>query len=214
MNQPDAIVPPTSKIPTSASSPAAVVGGIPWSIAAGMKWVAISPLVVAPQIANPPASSQNVGTSRGVDAAPAARVRPRSPPAGGGGGPGSASVAPYARRPMSAGWLRSSSRTRGTTASAAAAVVSAAVRQPWWVASQATSGRKISCPVALPAVRMPATRPRRATNQRFTTVATNAIDIDPAPTPTSTPQHRTSCQAAVMNTVSPLPRATITQRER
>ena len=57
---------------------------------------------------------------------------------------------------------------------------------------------------------MPATRPRRATNQRFTTVATNAIDIEPAPTPTMTPQHRTSCHAAVMNTVSPLPRATIT----
>ena len=38
------------------------MGGIPWSIAAGMKCVAINPLVVAPQIANPPASSQNVGT--------------------------------------------------------------------------------------------------------------------------------------------------------
>src|SRR6478752_1516921 len=57
---------------------------------------------------------------------------------------------------------------------------------------------------------MPATSPRLATNHRFTTVAMKAIDIEPAPTPTSTPQHSTSCQAAVMKTVSPLPSATIT----
>ena len=44
----------------SISSPAAVVSGIPWSWAEGMKWVAISPLVDAPQMANPTASAQKV----------------------------------------------------------------------------------------------------------------------------------------------------------
>ena len=70
-------------------------------------------------------------------------------------------------------------------------------------------GRKISCPVALAAVRMPETRPRRATNHRPTTVATSAIAIEPVPSPTMTPHSITSCHDAVMNTVSPLPAATI-----
>ena len=48
-----------SKIPTTASSDAAVVCGIPWSCAAGMKWVPTRPLVEAPQTANDPTSSQN-----------------------------------------------------------------------------------------------------------------------------------------------------------
>ena len=39
--------------------------------------------------------------------------------------------------------------------------------------------------VALAAVRMPETSPRRATNQRPTTVATSAIAIDPVPSPTT-----------------------------
>ena len=46
------------------------------------------------------------------------------------------------------------------------------------------------------------------TNQRPVTVATSANAIEPVPRPTSTPQHSTSCQLAVMNTVSPLPDAT------
>ena len=45
-----------------ASSPAATVVGMPWSLAAGMKCVPISPLVVIPQIAKLAASSQNAGT--------------------------------------------------------------------------------------------------------------------------------------------------------
>ena len=110
---------------------------------------------------------------------------------------------------MSAGWLRRNSSTRGTTASAASEAVIAAVRHPWLVASQATIGRKMSCPVALPAVRMPLTRPRRATNQRLVMVATKAIDIDPVPSPTTSPQLRMSCQGSVMKTVSPLPAATM-----
>jgi hypothetical protein len=40
------------------------------------------------------------------------------------------------------------------------------------------------------------------------TVATSASAMDPVPSPTSTPQQRTSCQLAVMKTVSPLPAAT------
>ena len=54
----------------------------------------------------------------------------------------------------------------------------------------------------------PLTSPRRATNQRLVMVATSAIDIDPVPTPTMTPHSMTSCQASLMNTVSPLPAAT------
>lgn len=51
MNQPEAMVPTTSNTPTTASSPAAAVTGMPWSWAAGTKWVRTSPFVVAPQIA-------------------------------------------------------------------------------------------------------------------------------------------------------------------
>ena len=53
-------MPAMSKMPTRASRLAAVVAAMPWSCAAGMKWVPISPLVVAPQMAKLPASSQKV----------------------------------------------------------------------------------------------------------------------------------------------------------
>lgn len=61
------------------------------------------------------------------------------------------------------------------------------------------------------------TSPRRAVNQRPVTVAAKASAIEPLPRPTSTPQDRTSCQLAVMKTVSPAPaaitvRATATTR--
>jgi hypothetical protein len=59
-------------------------------------------------------------------------------------------------------------------------------------------------------VSTPETSPRRATNHRPVTVATSASAIEPVPSPTSTPQHSTSCQLAVMNTVRPLPAATTT----
>ena len=98
------------------------------------------------------------------------------------------------------------------TASAAAVVPSEAARQPHTESIQATSGRKTSCPAAPPAVRMPETSPRRATNQRPVTVATSDSAIEPVPSPTSTPHSRISCQLAVMKTVSPLPSATTTQR--
>ena len=92
--------------------------------------------------------------------------------------------------------------TSGTTASAAAATISEAHRQPCRVVTSATMGRKMSWPVALAAVSTPVTRPRRASNQRVATVATKPIEIDPVPTPTSTPHSSTSCQLAVMKTLS------------
>ena len=97
--------------------------------------------------------------------------------------------------------------TSGTTANAAAATISDAQRHPWRVVTSATIGRKISCPVALAAVSTPVTRPRRASNQRVATVATKPIDIEPVPTPTSTPHSSTSCQLAVMKTLSADPAA-------
>src|SRR6476619_118815 len=93
-------------------------------------------------------------------------------------------------------------RTSGTTASAAAATMSDAQRHPWCSVTCATTGRKISCPVALAAVSTPVTRPRRASNHRVATVATKPIEIEPVPTPTRTPHNSTSCQLVVMNTLS------------
>src|ERR1700742_673643 len=92
--------------------------------------------------------------------------------------------------------------TSGTTLSAAAATISDAHRQPCLVVTSATMRRKISCPVALAAVSTPVTRPRRASNQRVATVATKPIEIEPVPMPTSTPHSSTSCQLAVMSTLS------------
>ena len=74
VSQPEKIVPTMSNRPTSASSPAAVVVGMPWSCAAGMKCVPTSPFVDAPQIAKPPASNQNApgagGEAQRVDGLP------------------------------------------------------------------------------------------------------------------------------------------------
>ena len=200
-------MPTMSKSPTSASRPAAVVSAMPWSCAAGMKWVPTSPLVVAPQIAKPPASSQN---GRVRAARPSARERPAGPRRRRGAGGRPASVGPRrsAVRPRSAGWSRSSHQTSGTTASAAPATVSAAARQPWCSASRRAPAGRSAGRSAPPAVSTPVTRPRCATNQRSVTVATKASAIEPVPSPTSTPQQRISCQLAVMKTVSPLPAAT------
>ncbi len=202
MNQPDATVPATSKTPITASRPAAAVTGMPWSCAAGTKWVRTSPFVEAPQIAKVPASSQ-----KGPVRAASARTfsaRRAAPRAGAGLG---AYVPPYGASPRSAGWSRSSSQTKGTTARAATATVTVAGRQPCRSTSHASSGRKTSCPEAPAAVRMPVTRPRRAVNQRPVTVAAKASAIEPLPSPTSTPQHSTSCQGAVIHTVAIAPQA-------
>ena len=83
VSHPEKTVPAMSKMPTRASSPAAVVSGMPWSWAAGMKCVPTSPFVEIPQMAKPPASSQKTLVR-------AASRRPRGPAAPGGrpGGPG------------------------------------------------------------------------------------------------------------------------------
>ncbi|CAM5539927.1 hypothetical protein STENM36S_04865 [Streptomyces tendae] len=96
------------------------------------------------------------------------------------------------RRP---GGRAAASQTKGTTARAARATVTAAGRQSYVSTIQDSSGRKISCPEAEAAVRTPVTRPRRSVNQRLVTVAAKARAIDPEPRPTSSPQHRMSCQA-------------------
>src|SRR6478735_2658716 len=74
--------------------------------------------------------------------------------------------------------------TSGTTLSAAAATINDAQRQPC---------RVVSTPV---------TKPRLVSNQRVATVATKPIEIEPVPTPTSTPHSSTSCQLAVIVTLS------------
>lgn len=140
------------------------------------------------------------------------RAAPRT-----GSGFGTNSVAPYGFWPTSAGWSRSSSQTKGTTARAARATVTAAGRQLCSVTIQESTGRKISWPEAEAAVRMPVTRPLRSVNQRLVTVAAKASAIEPEPRPTSRPQQSSSCQAAVIHTVSPEPtaitvRATATTR--
>ena len=115
---------------------------------------------------------------------------------------------PYGVAPRSAGSLRRNSKTNGTTAKAPAATTSDAVRQPLVVARCASRGRKISCPVAPPAVRMPDTSPRRLTNQVSVTTAANTSAIDPVPSPIRKPQVRRICHGCSTNTLSALPAAT------
>jgi hypothetical protein len=43
------------------------------------------------------------------------------------------------------------------------------------------------CPLAVPAVNTPVTKPRRATNQRLATEAASTVAMQPEPMPTSTP---------------------------
>ena len=45
----------------------------------------------------------------------------------------------------------------------------------------------------------PIIKPRRAVNQRFTTVAANTVEITPAPRPTISPQVSISCQGRLIN---------------
>ena len=63
----------------------------------------------------------------------------------------------------------------------------------------------IRWPVAVLAVRMPTTRPRRPTNQRVATVAPRTSAVMPVPNPTTKPQSRTSCHTCVMNSDSTRP---------
>ncbi len=201
MNQPLAMVPATSKTPTRASRLAAVVTGMPWSWAAGMKWVPTRPAVVAPQIAKEPASSQNALLR--VESRSTRSVRASALPSATGAGGGS--VAPYGRRPRSAGRSRISRSTGTATAVAARDTTTTAVRQPWCSTSAASSGMKTRLPAAPPAVSTPVTRPCLAWNQRPETVVAKAPAIEPLPRPTSTPQQRISCQLCVIRMVRPAP---------
>ena len=79
-------------------------------------------------------------------------------------------------------------------------------RQPIVEASQASSGRKTSWPLAVLAARMPITSPRLVTNQRLTMVAPSTIAMAPVPTPTSRPHRSTNCQGAVISVVPPTAR--------
>lgn len=206
VSHPEAMVPTMSKIPTSASSPAAVVCDMPWSCAEGMKWMPMSPLVVAPQIAKASASAQKAWC-RTANRSPSI-ARPMAPPVTSAGGTQVCGSAPKGRTPRSCGWSRMTSQAMGATASAATAMTREAGRQPTSCARAATGGRKISCPVAEPAVRTPMTSPLRATNHRLATVAARTRAIDPVPVPMSTPQKMCSCQDAVISVLPPAPSAT------
>ena len=74
--------------------------------------------------------------------------------------------------------------------------VSAAERQPWAVTIQPSSGRNTSWPVALLAVSIPVTSPRRSTNQRLAITAASVTPIAPVARPLATPQSRSSCHGA------------------
>ena len=183
---------------------------MPWSCAAGTKWVPIRPLVVTPQIAKPPASSQNVrrpGGARSTRDRPArARAdllvrrrrrdrrrwrRRRAGPCRRGGRAGTADEGDDGQR------------GRGDRAAPPYASRGRST-------SQASTGRKTSWPVASPAVRMPVTRPaarhepavgdRRDEGQRHRAGA----EADQ-----QRPSRGSAARAAVMKTVSPLPTATI-----
>lgn len=106
-------------------------------------------------------------------------------------------VSPKRVVPSSAGELRKKISTRGTTARAAPATSSDACRHPLMSTNPAIRGKNTSWPVALPALRIPTTSPRLATNHRSTTVATKTRAIEPDPTPIRMPQVSLSCQESV-----------------
>ena len=59
-------MPAMSNMPTTASSPAAVVAGMPWSWAAGTKWVRMMPLVDHPRSRRSPTRAQNTQRAAGL----------------------------------------------------------------------------------------------------------------------------------------------------
>ena len=189
----------------SASSVALVVSGMPWSWAAGMKWVPMRPFVDHPQIQNDRNRHQNT------------RLRllsfrilmaTRAADSVGGAWTGSGPVAPYAVVPASAGRSRSTSQTSGTSSSAKALTSPAAQRHPGPSARCAIAGRKTSCPVEDAAEKTPTTTPRCVTNQRLATMAPKTSASEPVPMPTAKPHSSHSCHALVIASVSPDPTAT------
>ncbi len=101
---------------------------------------------------------------------------------------------------------RASARRRKPAPSAARETTRAsAARQPQCCATLASSGRKTNCPVALLAVSIPTTRPRRALNQRVATVAPSTSAVMPVPRPTTTPQNARRCQTSRIAIVPTMP---------
>ena len=199
-----------SNTPISASRPAAVVTGMPWSCAAGMKWVAISPFVDQPQMKNV-ADQYPEGAGAGLDAQRADASRRRCAPRCRRGLERRPRLrrAPYAVVPTSDGLVRRSSSTSGTSSAAPRHDQSgrAPARARREVRDQRQEdeltgggGRPENTPV---------TSPRCRTNHRFATIAPEApAPSSRCPARRPPPTAATSCQGAVITMVSPLPSAT------
>ena len=193
-----------SKIPMSASRLALVVGGMPWSWAAGMKWVPISPLVDQPQIQKEPNRIQKMRLAAGLPQRAEGhgrRLRAGAAPAASGG-----RVRPPRRTP----WCRrrrvrraAPHQTSGTSSSAKPLTSPAAHRQPGPSASCAIAGRNTSWPVELAAEKTPTTTPRCRTNHRLATIAPKTSASEPVPMPTAKPHSSHSCQAPFITSVRP-----------
>src|SRR5437868_7010664 len=110
---------------------------------------------------------------------------------------------------MSRGQLRIKMATIGIRITAAIQVAQEAARQFQLVANVANTGKKINWPVALLAVSIPNTNPRRFTNQRFVMVALNTVAVAPVAEPIARPQKRSSCQGSVIKVVRAVAEAVI-----
>ena len=86
-------------------------------------------------------------------------------------------------------------------ASATTDTVIIAVRHPCAATIQPSSGRKTSWPLALLAVSIPTTTPRRQTNQRFAITAASVTPIAPVARPFAAPRSMSSCHAASIRVV-------------
>ncbi len=84
-----------------------------------------------------------------------------------------------------------------------------AALQPKSSVSLASSGKKTSWQVAVLAVSMPTTRPRRWWNQRAATVAPSTSATIPVPRPIRTPHSATSCRICVMASEARTPEVTM-----
>ena len=176
---------------------ALVRGGIPWSWAAGMKWVPIRPLVDQPQIQNvseqDPERPRLRALSRSVRTATAAAPR-GARPTGGAAGVQSAG-APYGVVPTSAGWSRRTTTPAAPAQREHASPARPPSASPGPSARCAIAGRKTSWPVELAAEKTPITTPRCRTNQRLATIAPKTRASEPVPMPTAKPHSSHSCQA-------------------
>ena len=115
---------------------------------------------------------------------------------GAGAGRGCLPTSPNGRRPTSAGRSRISINTANAAMPSITHISANAVRHPIRSVRLASSGRNTNWPVATLAVRMPTTRPRRASNQRAATVALSTSAVMPVPMPTTTPHSRINCQTS------------------